>query len=131
MRRRHGIPDDDHRPFNVAYAAVVRTRKDREAQDRTKAKQQNAAPPRDQRNALAEAQIIRQRFADAGMHTDHFISSYQILIFLFHVGGQRNVASPWSSSGTGHSAASRYHPSAADNVAGSSSARPNGQPMYV
>lgn len=26
MRRKHGIPDDDRRPFNVAYAAVVRER---------------------------------------------------------------------------------------------------------
>lgn len=27
MRRRHGIPDDDHRPFNVAYAAALQARK--------------------------------------------------------------------------------------------------------
>ncbi|KAI9001414.1 hypothetical protein BD414DRAFT_33275 [Trametes punicea] len=30
MRRRHGIPDDDHRPFNVAYAAALQARKKRE-----------------------------------------------------------------------------------------------------
>lgn len=30
MRRRHGIPDDDHRPFNVAYAAALQARKARE-----------------------------------------------------------------------------------------------------
>ncbi|KAJ3003039.1 hypothetical protein NUW54_g5514 [Trametes sanguinea] len=30
MRRRHGIPDDDHRPFNVAYAAALHARKKRE-----------------------------------------------------------------------------------------------------
>lgn len=34
MRRRHGIPDNDHRPFNVAYAAVVRARQEREAASR-------------------------------------------------------------------------------------------------
>ncbi|KAJ7639256.1 hypothetical protein FB45DRAFT_1055407 [Roridomyces roridus] len=28
MRRRHGIPDHDHRPFNVAYAAVLRARRE-------------------------------------------------------------------------------------------------------
>ncbi|KAG6840647.1 hypothetical protein C0991_005370, partial [Blastosporella zonata] len=28
MRRRHGIPDTDHRPFNVAYAAVLRARQE-------------------------------------------------------------------------------------------------------
>ncbi|KAI9069214.1 hypothetical protein FKP32DRAFT_79459 [Trametes sanguinea] len=31
MRRRHGIPDDDHRPFNVAYAAALQARKKRES----------------------------------------------------------------------------------------------------
>ncbi|KAJ7228261.1 hypothetical protein GGX14DRAFT_412507 [Mycena pura] len=30
MRRRHGIPDHDHRPFNVAYAAVLRARREEE-----------------------------------------------------------------------------------------------------
>ncbi|KAJ6561573.1 hypothetical protein DFH09DRAFT_1364501 [Mycena vulgaris] len=30
MRRRHGIPDNDHRPFNVAYAAVLRARREEE-----------------------------------------------------------------------------------------------------
>ncbi|KAJ6616245.1 hypothetical protein B0H10DRAFT_2219643 [Mycena sp. CBHHK59/15] len=30
MRRRHGIPDNDHRPFNVAYAAVLRARHEEE-----------------------------------------------------------------------------------------------------
>ena len=34
MRRRHGIPDNDHRPFNVAYAAVVRTRQEEEVASR-------------------------------------------------------------------------------------------------
>ncbi|KAF7290894.1 hypothetical protein HMN09_01267800 [Mycena chlorophos] len=30
MRRRHGIPDSDHRPFNVAHAAVLRARREQE-----------------------------------------------------------------------------------------------------
>ncbi|KAK7062085.1 hypothetical protein R3P38DRAFT_2833343 [Favolaschia claudopus] len=30
MRRQHGIPDSDHRPFNVAYAAVLRARREEE-----------------------------------------------------------------------------------------------------
>ncbi|KAI0326652.1 hypothetical protein GY45DRAFT_1363749 [Cubamyces sp. BRFM 1775] len=41
MRRRHGIPDDDHRPFNVAYAAALQARKKREGRG-TGARQ---APP--------------------------------------------------------------------------------------
>lgn len=34
MRRRHGIPDNDHRPFNVAYAAVLRSRQEGEERAR-------------------------------------------------------------------------------------------------
>ncbi|KAI0677092.1 hypothetical protein C8Q78DRAFT_1073827 [Trametes maxima] len=34
MRRRHGIPDDDHRPFNVAYAAALQARKRQEGKGR-------------------------------------------------------------------------------------------------
>ncbi|KAH8105982.1 hypothetical protein BXZ70DRAFT_904066 [Cristinia sonorae] len=34
MRRRHGIPDNDHRPFNVAYAAATRARQELEAEAR-------------------------------------------------------------------------------------------------
>lgn len=34
MRRRHGIPDNDHRPFNVAYAAAKRAQKEREAKEK-------------------------------------------------------------------------------------------------
>ncbi|KAF5393098.1 hypothetical protein D9757_001178 [Collybiopsis confluens] len=30
LRRRHGIPDNDHRPFNVAYAAVQRAKEEKE-----------------------------------------------------------------------------------------------------
>ena len=32
MRRRHGIPDNDRRPFNVAYAAAKRAQKESEAE---------------------------------------------------------------------------------------------------
>ncbi|KAF4575263.1 hypothetical protein EYR36_006621 [Pleurotus pulmonarius] len=28
LRRKHGIPDNDHRPFNVAYAAVLRAKRE-------------------------------------------------------------------------------------------------------
>ncbi|KAF5388408.1 hypothetical protein D9615_000656 [Tricholomella constricta] len=57
MRRRHGIPDNDHRPFNVAYAAVVRARQENEAVVR-RAKLQEMV--HDQQNALPN-QNIRQR----------------------------------------------------------------------
>ncbi|KAJ3932185.1 MAG: hypothetical protein NXY57DRAFT_961077 [Lentinula lateritia] len=33
LRRRHGIPDNDHRPFNVAYAAVQRAKEQREKEN--------------------------------------------------------------------------------------------------
>ncbi|KAI0698519.1 hypothetical protein C8T65DRAFT_729190 [Cerioporus squamosus] len=35
MRRRHGIPDDDNRPFNVAYAAALQARKGNDGRGRT------------------------------------------------------------------------------------------------
>ncbi|KAG6856783.1 hypothetical protein H0H87_000751 [Tephrocybe sp. NHM501043] len=57
MRRRHGIPDTDHRPFNVAYAAVVRARQESEEKAR-KARLQELA--RDQQNALPD-EGVRQR----------------------------------------------------------------------
>jgi hypothetical protein len=37
-RRRHGIPDDDDRPFNVAYAAAALARREREREQHRKAK---------------------------------------------------------------------------------------------
>ncbi|KAF9450942.1 hypothetical protein P691DRAFT_700256 [Macrolepiota fuliginosa MF-IS2] len=61
MRRRHGIPDNDHRPFNVAYAAVVRARQEKEAVRKAKAMAAQAVPPHDRRNAQTE-QTVRQRF---------------------------------------------------------------------
>ncbi|KNZ76062.1 hypothetical protein J132_00338 [Termitomyces sp. J132] len=50
MRRRHGIPDNDHRPFNVAYAAVLRARQEDEEKTRRARLQeliqdQQSAPP--------------------------------------------------------------------------------------
>ncbi|KAG5648803.1 hypothetical protein DXG03_000152 [Asterophora parasitica] len=61
MRRRHGIPDNDHRPFNVAYAAVVRARKESEDAAR-KAKLHELV--QDQQNAPTN-QNIRQRQGSA------------------------------------------------------------------
>ncbi|KAF8646376.1 hypothetical protein AX16_007242 [Volvariella volvacea WC 439] len=48
MRRRHGIPDNDHRPFNVAYAAVVRAREE-EAGRKAKPRPERPVPTSDQR----------------------------------------------------------------------------------
>lgn len=44
MRRRHGIPDNDHRPFNVAYAAAKQALKEREAEAKGLSKRRSAAP---------------------------------------------------------------------------------------
>ena len=55
MRRRHGIPDDDHRPFNVAYAAVVNARRERETTG-----DRDVASGTPIRNALADGQRQRQ-----------------------------------------------------------------------
>ncbi|KAG6910133.1 hypothetical protein DXG01_012892 [Tephrocybe rancida] len=60
MRRRHGIPDTDHRPFNVAYAAVLRARQEGEEQARQARVQEleqdhQSAPPDEgirQRNGI-------------------------------------------------------------------------------
>jgi hypothetical protein len=62
MRRRHGIPDEDERPFNVAYAAAVRAR-EREEEGGSAP----GATGRRLRNALAEGQeSLRQRYGDVG-----------------------------------------------------------------
>ncbi|KAG6830501.1 hypothetical protein H0H92_000342 [Tricholoma furcatifolium] len=57
MRRKHGIPDNDHRAFNVAYAAVMRARQDAEEKAR-KARLQEIL--QDQQDAPPD-QNIRQR----------------------------------------------------------------------
>ncbi|KAI3616531.1 hypothetical protein WG66_011498 [Moniliophthora roreri] len=57
MRRKYGIPDNDHRPFNVAYAAAQLAR---EEQDKKKARRRHVEQPAsassslEQRNALPE-----------------------------------------------------------------------------
>lgn len=62
MRRRHGIPDEDERPFNVAYAAAVRAR-EREDEGGSVP----GATGRRLRNALAEGQqSLWRRFDDVG-----------------------------------------------------------------
>lgn len=62
MRRRHGIPDEDERPFNVAYAAAVRAREREEG-----ASSAPGGPDKRSRNALAEGQQgLHQRFSDVG-----------------------------------------------------------------
>ena len=62
MRRRHGIPDEDERPFNVAYAAAVRAREREE-----KGSSAPGGSGKLSRNALAEGQEgLRQRFNDIG-----------------------------------------------------------------
>ncbi|KAG6891716.1 hypothetical protein C0992_010119 [Termitomyces sp. T32_za158] len=58
MRRRHGIPDNDHRPFNVAYAAVLRSRQEGEEKARRARlqeliqDQQSAPPDQDSRQRI-------------------------------------------------------------------------------
>lgn len=56
MRRRHGIPDNDARPFNVAYAAAERARKTREQG----VKRLSAG------DALGDNPNLRQRLVDTG-----------------------------------------------------------------
>lgn len=73
MRRRHGIPDNDHRPFNVAYAAVVRARQEKEAAQKAKVTQ--LVPQNDRRSAQT-GQDVRQRF---GMCLHDLFLSYRLL----------------------------------------------------
>ncbi|KAJ7591460.1 hypothetical protein C8J56DRAFT_563733 [Mycena floridula] len=72
VRRKHGIPDSDRRPFNVAHAAVTVARQDREREAANRRFEQNL---RDQR---AE-QNIRQRPAQQSqigfIRQNHSISS--------------------------------------------------------
>ncbi|KAK0190598.1 hypothetical protein F5146DRAFT_560664 [Armillaria mellea] len=62
MRRRHGIPDNDHRPFNVAYAAVQRSRQDKERPASVQKSQEivNIQTAREARPAQVE-QVVRNR----------------------------------------------------------------------
>ncbi|KAG9317324.1 hypothetical protein JVU11DRAFT_1522 [Chiua virens] len=66
MRRKHGIPDSDCRPFAVAYAAAKRAHLEREAQDRKKMATNYVAdhhsPVVDQRtDAQKDARGLRKR----------------------------------------------------------------------
>lgn len=71
MRRRHGIPDNDHRPFNVAYAAVLRARQEKEAAQKAKATQ--SVPLHDRRNPQV-GQNVRQRFGRFFSSSLHLIA---------------------------------------------------------
>ncbi|THH29144.1 hypothetical protein EUX98_g5062 [Antrodiella citrinella] len=77
MRRRHGIPDNDHRPFNVAYAAAAQARRAFEDE----ARRQRRASIDSQASLLAASQLqaaqanIRQRFGQKG--TDQGVRAYQ------------------------------------------------------
>ncbi|PBK66866.1 hypothetical protein ARMSODRAFT_328895 [Armillaria solidipes] len=64
MRRRHGIPDNDHRPFNVAYAAVQRSRQEKERPAPAQRSQENVntQTAHEARPAQAE-QVVRNRGA--------------------------------------------------------------------
>lgn len=71
MRRRHGIPDNDHRPFNVAYAAANKARLQREAGERSRSRVGSVAPQPalvvPPRPALMQGQAaIRQRHGVPG-----------------------------------------------------------------
>ncbi|KAG8218501.1 hypothetical protein J3R82DRAFT_4134 [Butyriboletus roseoflavus] len=65
MRRKHGIPDSDCRPFAVAYAAAKRAHLEREAQDRKKTTNyvsDHNSPAVDQRtHAQKDARGLRRR----------------------------------------------------------------------
>ena len=58
MRRRHGIPDDDNRPFNVAYAAASQARKGGPSRGKALL-QEESAPRGDEAERLAGAGKLR------------------------------------------------------------------------
>ncbi|KAF9226753.1 hypothetical protein BS17DRAFT_502327 [Gyrodon lividus] len=68
MRRKHGIPDSDCRPFAVAYPAAKHARAEREAQERKKTTNHvsnHLSPALDQRtNVLIDAHGLRRRVAE-------------------------------------------------------------------
>ena len=70
MRRKHGIPDSDCRPFAVAYAAAKRAHLEREAQDRKKTTNyvsDHNSPAVDQRtDAQKDACGLRRRVPETG-----------------------------------------------------------------
>jgi hypothetical protein len=62
-RRRHGIPDDDDRPFNVAYAAAALARRQREGQEKKKLDnvRQQSTQQESEWTRHGEAMGLRQR----------------------------------------------------------------------
>ncbi|KAG2110770.1 hypothetical protein BD769DRAFT_1392223 [Suillus cothurnatus] len=65
MRRKHGIPDSDCRPFAVAYAAATRARAEREAQDRLQANNvTEESPAINNQVPLPDAHGLRRRAAE-------------------------------------------------------------------
>ncbi|KAG1752487.1 uncharacterized protein EDB91DRAFT_1102881 [Suillus paluster] len=65
MRRKHGIPDSDCRPFAVAYAAATRARAEREAQERiTTNKVTEERPETGYQAPLLDAHGLRRRAAE-------------------------------------------------------------------
>ncbi|KAG7097374.1 hypothetical protein E1B28_004724 [Marasmius oreades] len=59
MRRKYGIPDNDHRPFNVAYAAAQLAREQRAKRRSTVQPPVQTSSSRDQRDAYSDS--IRHR----------------------------------------------------------------------
>lgn len=67
MRRKHGIPDSDCRPFAVAYAAATRARGEREAQERqNSSKLKLERPIMDQPVPSSVTHGLRRRAAEPG-----------------------------------------------------------------
>ncbi|PFH49253.1 hypothetical protein AMATHDRAFT_63529 [Amanita thiersii Skay4041] len=82
MRRRHGIPDSDHRPFAVAYAAVQQARERREALASIARNKTKLSEKRQQAQAHAN-QDIRHRAAgssnnvEPAWNNDRFVPHYE------------------------------------------------------
>ncbi|KAL4241852.1 hypothetical protein ABKN59_000603 [Abortiporus biennis] len=82
MRRKHGIPDEDHRPFTVAYAAAKRAQEEREAEMRGHPRRANSIQPQvtigsatQHRVAPQEAYTSRQRIKNTA-YGDTYTSVY-------------------------------------------------------
>ena len=64
MRRRHGIPDSDHRPFTVAYAAAQKVRLESATGERTRSRVGSTTPASTAGNGQA---AVRQRHGITGV----------------------------------------------------------------
>ncbi|OAX43269.1 hypothetical protein K503DRAFT_200532 [Rhizopogon vinicolor AM-OR11-026] len=65
MRRKHGIPDSDCRPFAVAYAAATRARAEREAKERQNTNKVTVErPAMDPQVPSSDAHGLRRRAAE-------------------------------------------------------------------